>query len=59
MKIQSDFKNGRLTLQLDGELFWGADSFPMMLDYLADPGLFETPEMQRIAALPIGAARAL
>jgi len=45
------------TLEIGGELFWGADSFPMILDYLADPGLFETPEMQRIAALPIGAAR--
>ena len=23
------------------ELFWGVDAFPMLLDYLADPGLFE------------------
>jgi 2-hydroxychromene-2-carboxylate isomerase len=47
------------TLEIGGELFWGADSFPMVLYYLADPGLFETPEMQRMAALPIGAARTL
>lgn len=46
------------TLEIGGELFWGADSFPMALDYLADPDLFKTPEMQRIAALPIGATRA-
>lgn len=46
------------TLAIAGELFWGADNFPMALDYLGDPGLFETPEMQRIAALPVGAARA-
>lgn len=45
------------TFLVGGELFWGADSFPMMLDYLHDPGLFETPEMRRIATLPIGAAR--
>ncbi|MGH8291622.1 MAG: 2-hydroxychromene-2-carboxylate isomerase [Steroidobacteraceae bacterium] len=45
------------TFFIGGELFWGVDSFPMMRDFLRDPGLFETPEMKRIAALPIGAAR--
>lgn len=45
------------TFAIGGELFWGADTFPMMLDYLANPSLFETIEMERIAALPIGAAR--
>jgi len=45
------------TFLIGGELFWGADSFPMMLEYLADPGLFETPAMQRIATLPVGATR--
>lgn len=45
------------TLMIDGQLFWGSDSFPMVLDYLAHPGLFETPEMQRLASLPIGATR--
>jgi len=29
----------------------------MMLDYLKDPGLFDTPEMRRAARLPVGAAR--
>ncbi|MGH8318862.1 MAG: 2-hydroxychromene-2-carboxylate isomerase [Steroidobacteraceae bacterium] len=45
------------TFLVGGELFWGVDSIPMMLDFLRDPGLFETPEMRRIATLPIGAAR--
>lgn len=45
------------TFLIGGELFWGVDSLPMMLDFLRDPGLFETAEMKRIAALPIGAAR--
>jgi 2-hydroxychromene-2-carboxylate isomerase len=45
------------TLVIDGELFWGADSLPMALDFLAHPDLFETPDMKRIATLPIGAAR--
>jgi 2-hydroxychromene-2-carboxylate isomerase len=45
------------TLSIGGELFWGADSLPMALDFLQDPGLFQTPEMKRIAALPVGASR--
>jgi 2-hydroxychromene-2-carboxylate isomerase len=45
------------TLVVDGELFWGADSFPMMLDYLADPSLFDGAEMRRYASLPTGAKR--
>lgn len=45
------------TFLVGEELFWGADSFPMMLDYLRDPGIFETFEMKRIVALPVGASR--
>jgi 2-hydroxychromene-2-carboxylate isomerase len=45
------------TLEIDGQVFWGADSFPMMLDYLQHPDLFDTPEMKRLETLPIGAAR--
>lgn len=45
------------TFFIAGELFWGADSFPMMLDYLQNPALFETPEMKRIATLPMGVVR--
>jgi 2-hydroxychromene-2-carboxylate isomerase len=45
------------TFEVGGQLFWGADSFPMMLDYLQDPDLFGTPEMKRLETLPIGATR--
>jgi 2-hydroxychromene-2-carboxylate isomerase len=45
------------TFRIAAELFWGADSFPMMLDYLQNPGLFESPEMKRLAMLPIGVVR--
>ena len=41
------------------ELFWGLDATDMLLDYLADPSVFDEPEMRRIANLPIGAARKL
>jgi len=29
------------TFDVGGELFWGDDALPMMLDFLGDPGLFE------------------
>ena len=45
------------TIAIDGELFWGADSFPMLLEYLADRSLFEGAEMRRYASLPTGATR--
>jgi 2-hydroxychromene-2-carboxylate isomerase len=45
------------TVAIDGELFWGADSFPMMLDWLANPGLFDSAEMRRLSDLPVGAMR--
>lgn len=45
------------TFEVGGELFWGADSFPMMLDYLRHPDLFGTAEMKQLETLPIGAAR--
>lgn len=38
-------------------LFWGQDSLEMMLDYLKDPRLFDTPEMRRVSSLPVGTAR--
>lgn len=37
--------------------FWGQDSLDMLLDYLRDPGLFDTAEMRRIHTLPAGAVR--
>jgi 2-hydroxychromene-2-carboxylate isomerase len=40
------------TFVVHGQLFWGTDSFPMMLDFLRDPQLFDTPDMQRLDDLP-------
>jgi 2-hydroxychromene-2-carboxylate isomerase len=45
------------SFRLGEALFWGQDSLDMMLDYLKDPGLFDTPEMRRLRTLPVGAAR--
>ena len=45
------------TFHIDGHNFWGVDATPMMLDYVANPGLFDTPEMQRIATMPMGIKR--
>ncbi|HEX4504119.1 MAG TPA: DsbA family protein [Alphaproteobacteria bacterium] len=45
------------TFEAEGELFWGADSFPMLLDFLGNPGLFEDGEMRRHGELPMGAVR--
>ena len=45
------------TFDTGKELFWGLDATAMLLDYLEDPGVFDAPEMRRIANLPIGAAR--
>ena len=38
-------------------LFWGEDATGMLRAYLADPGLFDTPEMRRLDALPVAASR--
>lgn len=45
------------TFSIGDTLFWGQDSLDMMLDYLKDPKLFDTPEMRRIHTLPVGTAR--
>ena len=45
------------TFALDDELFWGFDSTEMLLDYLADPTLLHSVEMQRLANLPSAATR--
>ncbi|MFT4571284.1 MAG: 2-hydroxychromene-2-carboxylate isomerase [Hyphomicrobiaceae bacterium] len=42
---------------VDGEVFWGEDSTPMMLDFLEDPALFSRGEMARLADLPIATQR--
>lgn len=45
------------TLVAGGELFWGDDATPMFEQWLADPGLFDGAEMQRLARLPVGISR--
>jgi len=45
------------TFEVDGELFWGADSIDFLRAFLADPAAVHNPEMRRLDALPVGAAR--
>lgn len=45
------------TLAIDDQLFWGNDSVDFAAAFLQDPSILETEEMQRIASLPVGAAR--
>jgi len=45
------------TFAADSHLFWGDDATGMFRDWLADRGLFDTPEMQRASTLPVGASR--
>ena len=39
------------------EVFWGGDATDMLLDYLDNPGLFQTSEMKRITNMPMGKTR--
>lgn len=41
----------------DGEVFWGYDATPMLLDYLRNPEAFHHGELARVADLPAAAAR--
>ena len=43
--------------EIDGELFWGADTLPLMNAWLANPSLFTQGEMARVDALPAAAMR--
>ncbi len=45
------------TFRVDGELFWGQDALPFLLDYLKNPSLFEDAETMRISTLPTAAQR--
>ena len=45
------------TLIIGSELFWGHDAFDMARDYLDDPRMFQTPAMQGIESLQVGASR--
>jgi 2-hydroxychromene-2-carboxylate isomerase len=45
------------TFVVGEEIFWGEDVTGMMLEYLADPGLFTRGELGRLGDLPVAAAR--
>lgn len=45
------------TLSIDGDLFWGNESHALMAAVLADPGLLQQPEWQRIDTLPVAVER--
>lgn len=42
---------------VDGEVFWGADSIEFLNAFLADASVLGNDEMERVANLPVGAAR--
>ena len=45
------------TLAIGEDLFWGFDTLELVRDYLADPKLFQTAEMQRLGTLDYGVPR--
>ena len=45
------------TFDTGGELFWGADTLPMMNAWLSNPQLFAAGEMARVEQLPWAAMR--
>ena len=45
------------TFEVEGELFWGADSMEFLRAFLADPATLRNAEMQRLDGLPVAAAR--
>ena len=45
------------TSEVDGELFWGADSIEFLRAFLADPAAVRNDEMRRLDGLPVAAAR--
>jgi 2-hydroxychromene-2-carboxylate isomerase len=45
------------TVAVDGELFWGQDATPMLLDYLDAAAVFSSAAMQGIDALPAAIQR--
>ena len=45
------------TFEVDGELFWGADSIEFLRAFLANPAVVRNEEMRRLDGLPVAAAR--
>ena len=47
------------TFAVDTELFWGFDRTDMLLEYLNNPAMMQTPEMQRLTDVPKAAERSV
>lgn len=47
------------TFWVEGEIFWGLDSWEFFKDYLKNPGLLRTAEMKRCREIPVGASRSV
>jgi len=45
------------TFEVDGELFWGADSIEFLKDFLEDPATIRSDEVRRLDNLPAAASR--
>lgn len=45
------------TFVVDGEIFWGADFFDFLVEYLEDPALLQDSEMRRVSELPVASSR--
>ena len=45
------------TFEVEGELFWGADSIEFLKDFLKNPSAIANEEVRRLDNLPTGAAR--
>ena len=45
------------TFEVDGELFWGADSIEFLKDFLKDASVLKNQEMRRLDGLPAAASR--
>jgi 2-hydroxychromene-2-carboxylate isomerase len=45
------------TFEVDGELFWGADSIEFLNAFLCDPTVLRNDEVRRLDGLPVAAAR--
>ena len=45
------------TFEVDGELFWGADSVEFFSAFLTDPSILRNDEVRRLDGLPVAAAR--
>jgi hypothetical protein len=45
------------TIEVDGELFWGADAIDFLKAFLQDASVIRNPEIRRLDELPAAAVR--